>query len=82
MFSNAELPQNYTALTEAHKLANPAHVFIQPYAKSENNEGTIPAAIKSGRLLDVPLILWVFIFKLVSLCFQCNLMHATLVRPI
>jgi hypothetical protein len=39
MFSNAELPYNNTVLTEAHKLANPAHVFIQPYAKSEQNEG-------------------------------------------
>jgi len=51
-------------LTEPHKLAKPAHVFIQPYAKSEHNEGIILEAIKSGRLLDVPIILYVFIFKL------------------
>jgi hypothetical protein len=57
MFSNAELPRNNTVLPEAHKLSNPAHVFIQPYAKSEHNEGIIPDAIKSGRLLDVPIIL-------------------------
>jgi hypothetical protein len=53
-----------------------------PYAKSEHNEGIIPVAIKSGRLLDVSIILQVLIFKLVGLCVQCDLMHATLVRTI
>jgi len=81
MFSNAELPNN-TVLPDAHTLSNAAHVFIQPYAKSEHNEGIILDPIKSGRLLDVPIILEVFIFKLVSLCIQCDLMHATLVRTI
>jgi len=57
MFSNTELPQNNTVLLQAHKLANPAHVFIHSYAKSEHNEGIIPEVIKSGRLLDVPIIL-------------------------
>jgi hypothetical protein len=44
------------SLREAHKLANPARAVIQPYAKSEHDNGTIPAAIKSDRLLDVPII--------------------------
>jgi hypothetical protein len=44
------------SLREAYKLTNPAHVVIQSYAKSEHDDGTIPAAIKSGRLLDVPII--------------------------
>jgi hypothetical protein len=48
VFSNAELPQHDTVLPEAHKLVNLAHVFIQPYTKSENNEGIILEAIKSG----------------------------------
>jgi hypothetical protein len=57
MFSNAGLPQNNAVLPESHKLSYPAHVFTQLYTKCEHNEGIIPAAIESGRLIDVPITL-------------------------